>query len=329
VNAYGNLVDAPSKEMAMEVTGRNKKTNKHSNACVWMKAGVVRQKFCKIAYNCLECTFDRALRRVALENRRLKKAGKRPGGKKGDIVFWEDRIKNLPPAKQPCLHYMKGRIDFRSCTSEYRCGSCEFDQCFLDQYAVHATVQPVDVLEIDGFKIPQGYYFHRGHTWVKLEEGSEVCIGLDDFALKLFGPLDGIVSPLFGKEIVEGQRDISITRGSESAGLCSPVSGVVVESNGRLRGGKEAVNIDPYSDGWVVRVHATNLREDLKKLIIGHETEDFIKRESDRLYEVMEEATGPLAADGGYPANDIIGKIPGLEWKRLAGLFLGSDSSGK
>jgi len=299
--------------------------NTAADECVWMKAGVVRLKFCEKEFNCKECNYDGALRKAAIENKKLEKTGKGPEGKRKNIVLWEEKIRELPPVKQPCLHYMKGRISFRPCTNEYRCGNCEFDQYFLDQYAVHAAVKPVNVLEVDGFKVPQGFYFHRGHTWVKMEEGPEVRIGLDDFALKIFGPLDRIEAPLLGKEIVQGRADMSISRGMKTAGLLSPVSGVVIETNSKLRKQGEPANMDPYSDGWVVRVHSNNLRQDLKSLMMGDETKSFITGESDRLYDVIEEATGPLAVDGGYPANDILGTIPEIGWEKLVGLFLAPD----
>ncbi len=312
----------------MKSTNFNKNINSRTDKCVWMKAGVVKQKICAKDFYCEECTYDTALRKAAHENKRLEKTGKRLKGKRKKIAFWEEKIKNLPPVKQPCLHYMKGRISFRPCTHEYKCGSCEFDQYFLDQYAVHAAVKPVDVLEVDGFKIPQGFYFHKGHTWIKMEEASEVRIGLDDFALKVFGPVDRIDAPLLGKEIKQGRKDISITRGQKTAELLSPVSGVVVEINSRLRNQGEPANMDPYSDGWVARIHSSNLRQELKNLMVGDETKTFIRQESDRLYDVIEEATGPLAADGGHPINDIFGNIPEIGWEKLVRHFLAPNNPG-
>jgi hypothetical protein len=132
-----------------------------------MQAGVVLEKCCLTNYDCNACRFDRAMRRVALENQRIKGEGKIPQGKRGKIVFWKERLKELPTWKRPCLHHMKGRIDFRACMQDYKCGNCEFDQYFSDQYTVHAVVRPVDVLDVKGFKLPHGYYLHRGHTWVK------------------------------------------------------------------------------------------------------------------------------------------------------------------
>lgn len=293
-----------------------------ANPCLWMQVGVVPHKFCDSNYNCSPCSFDRAMGRVALQNKKLKEQGKALKGKKGKIVFWKDRLKELLPSRRPCLHHMKGRIDFRACTHEYVCGNCEFDQYFQDQYTVHAFVRPVDFLDVEGFKIPQGYYLHQGHCWAKLEEGSEVRLGIDDFALRLLGPPDQIKAPLVGKEIQQNRSDILMNRGKFEAKVLSPVSGVVTAVNSKLREQGNVANEDPYSEGWVLRIHTHNLRQDLKNLMIGEETETFYSQEINRLYGVIEDETGPLTADGGKLHNDIFGNLPQLGWERLTKLFL-------
>lgn len=290
--------------------------------CIWMQAGVVPRKFCDMDYNCPECRFDRVMSHTAHENEILKQAGKVPKGKKGKIQFWKNRLKLLPISKRPCIHHMKGRIEFRSCTNEYRCGNCDFDQYFQDQYSVHAVINNVDVMEIMGFKIPQGYYFHRGHTWAKIEGGSSVRVGLDDFALRLVGPLDSIVAPLMGKEVKQGRADISITRGNHQTKLLSPISGVVIDVNNGLRELGSIANNDPYTGGWIMRVKSDDLRHELRDLMISKETEDFIEGQVEQLYRVIEETTGPMATDGGELGNDILGNMPQLGWDRITRLFL-------
>ena len=294
------------------------------SACIWMQAGVVRRKLCEMDYHCEACRFDRSLRRVARENNRLRQQGKSPAGKRGRLNFWKDRLRELPSWKQPCLHHMKGRIDFRACTNDYQCGNCEFDQYFSDQYTVHAVVRPVDVLDIKSFKIPHGYYFHRGHTWAKIEEGAMVRIGLDDFALRLLGPLDRIEAPLMGKELVQDRDDIMLNRGSNAARVQSPISGVVTDINHELREKGNLANQDPYTRGWVMRLHATTLRRDIKNLMIGEQAREFLDGEIDRLYRVIEEEAGPLAADGGYLGDDIFGNLPRASWQKLTRIFLRS-----
>jgi len=71
-----------------------------------------------------------------------------------------------------------------------------------------------------------------------------------------------------------------------------------------------------------LRIHSPNLRQDLKNLMIGDETETFYSQEIQRLYDVIEDAVGPLTADGGQLNNDIFGNLPQLGWDRLTKLFL-------
>ncbi|MDY6971547.1 MAG: glycine cleavage system protein H [Thermodesulfobacteriota bacterium] len=290
--------------------------------CIWMQAGVVRRKSCKNNYDCSVCRFDRIMQRTADGNNKLIEAGEAPRGKRSRIVSWKDKLSVLPKWKRPCVHHLKGRIDFRACTNQYSCGSCDFDQCFDEQYSVYALVKPVDVLDVKGFKIPQGYYLHRGHTWARIEEGSSVRIGIDDFASRLLGPLDRIEAPLMGKEIEQDSPDITVFRGEHHARMLSPVSGVVTATNPKLRAEGIQANADPFSEGWLMTVHASDLRKDLKGLMISSETEDFIGEQADRLYQVIEEVAGPLTADGGNLGNDIYGNMPQLGWDRLARLFL-------
>ncbi|MEW6673633.1 MAG: hypothetical protein AB1427_18210 [Thermodesulfobacteriota bacterium] len=290
--------------------------------CIWMQAGVIPKKLCKTDYDCIACRFDKAMRGLAAENEKNRALGVVSNTKRGKIVFWKDPLMGLPPWKRPCIHHLKRRIEFRTCTNEYRCDNCEFDQYFYDEYTVHAIVKPVDVLNIEGFKIPQGFYLHRGHTWIKLEEGGEARIGLDDFALRLFGPPDTFESPFVGKEIRQNRPDIQMKRGTNTAQIQSPLSGVVTAVNPRLREQGRPATTNPYSDGWIVRVHSRTLRQELKSLMMGSEATDFLRDEVQRLMEVVEQEAGPMATDGGQFGNDIYGSMPRIGWNRLANLFL-------
>ena len=290
--------------------------------CIWMQAGVVRRKFCRSDYDCHVCRYDHMLQRVVESNRRLMAQGIQPTGKRAGIVSWRQQLKTRPPRERPCLHYMKGRIEFRACTNDYSCADCDFDQYFDDQFAVHAAVRPVNLIDIDGFKIPQGYYLHPGHSWIRIEEAHTVRVGLDDFALRLLGPLDRIDTPLVGKQLNEGRTDMTLHRGDNSAGLVSPVNGVVTDVNARYLKGGGIESEDAYGDGWLVRVHSPGLRQSLKNLLIGTEATGYLRTEVDRLYGLIEATSGPLAADGGCLSDDLYGKLPRLDWARLTRLFL-------
>ncbi|MBN2033033.1 MAG: hypothetical protein JW836_07130 [Deltaproteobacteria bacterium] len=230
-------------------------------------------------------------------------------------------MRTLPPAQRPCIHHIKGRITFKTCTNRYLCGNCEFDQYFYDEYTVHAMVTPVLQSEVRGFKVPQGYYLHNGHAWARIEEGSSVRIGIDDFALKVLGPLDRLEAPLIGKLLRQGKPHIEAYRGERKARFLSPLSGVVTAVNPKFREGGGLSEKDPYSDGWVMTLHPQDLRKEIKNLMIAQQSVDFLEKETDRLYEMIE-GIFPLAADGGCLGKDLFGAMPQLGWKRLTRIFL-------
>jgi glycine cleavage system H lipoate-binding protein len=307
----------------------NLKESQHTEkgkACVWTKGGGAKNISCELDFQCGQCQVDKDLWAAAENNRKHRReggvAGDQSKGVTKDVAFSPDRLKRLPLGKRPCIHYANGTMDYRACIHDYQCETCEFDQYVEDDHQVHVVSNPVDVMDVRSFKMPQGYYFHKGHTWVRLEEDNQVRIGLDEFALRLLGPIDRITAPLVGSRVEQGRTDISLSRNDNHARVMSPVTGVVTAINAELRDTGSLANKDPYAKGWVMRVHAEGLRVDLKNLKIGEESGVVLNREIDRLYDVIEEAAGPLAADGGFLADDIYGHLPQVEWERLTRLFL-------
>jgi glycine cleavage system H lipoate-binding protein len=180
----------------------------------------------------------------------------------------------------------------------------------------------MDMLEVEGVRIPQGYYFHKGHTWAKIEAGTSVLVGIDDFALRLLGPGDSIEAPLLGKELKQEEPVISLKRGVNIARFLSPVTGIVTGTNQKLREQGSLASQKPYSDGWVLKVQAENLRSDLKNLMINKETEKYMNKEVDLLHKFIEEQAGPLTPDGGIFEEGIFGKIPEISWQKIVSTFL-------
>ena len=290
--------------------------------CIWMQAGVVQKKQCQHDYACASCHYDKAMVRIAERNRKHRQMGLARKGRGGRIVHWKEKMRAHPPGKRPCLHSMKGKIQYRNCMNDYHCGNCEFDQYFDDQHLVHAVIKPIGAIDIHGFKIPQGYYLHPGHAWVKVEENAEVRVGLDDFSARMLGPLDEITAPLIGKSVCQGEKSIHLRRGARTAAVAVPVSGVVTAVNQQMIIEGHHRPLRPYTDGWVMQIHTENLRDSLKSLMIGSESVSFLSEEIDTLYQVIEEECGFLAADGGQLGDDIYGNLPESSWDSLILRFL-------
>jgi glycine cleavage system H lipoate-binding protein len=299
-------------------------------ACIWMQAGVVKQKCCTIDYACHTCRFDRVLRRIVDENRRLKHHSERqpsPGGEprhtaRRRLIHWSDALLALPPHRRPCVHYLKQRIAFRSCNNAYACGSCEFDQYFQDQFSVHTVLKPIAVQEIQGLKFPQGYYLHQGHTWVRMESDGEVRIGLDAFASQLLGNLDTVVLPLMGKTLVRGEGALGVGRETWRTDLPAPVSGVVTAANARVLERPDLVEEDPYGEGWLLMAYVDDLRRDIRQLLMGAEAKAHLEHDIEALHATIEAQLGPLTADGGRLVHGILGHLPRECWDAVADQFL-------
>lgn len=187
---------------------------------------------------------------------------------------------------------------------------------------VHAVLKPVGMEDVQGIKIPQGVYLHKGHTWVGMASGGQVRIGLDAFAARLLGPMEKFDLPLMGKPVQRDRGDIRMRRGEWNTDLLSPVSGVVTAFNPDVRTQPETPSADPYGSGWLLMVQPTNLRDDLRSLQMGKEATTFMESEIDHLYQELETELGPMATDGGRLADDLLGKLPPACWDRVANRFL-------
>ncbi|MBC8440877.1 MAG: glycine cleavage system protein H [Deltaproteobacteria bacterium] len=294
-------------------------------ACLWMQAGVVKKKICIRDFSCMTCRFDRALRKACHENEDLQKKGMILKGKRGNLVFWKEKLIKQPLAKRPCIHHMKGHIDFKACTKTYNCIDCEFDQYFHDQFKVYTVLKPVAFNDIRGVSLPVGYYLHSGHTWVKIEDHCNVRIGIDDFASRVLGKITTIKTPLMGKQVFQGKHAIHISRNKHKASFLSPVSGVITQVNSKVKKTPGLINHDPYTDGWVLSLYCPNLKQELKQLMFMDSNVRFMEREMDRLYAFLEEETQLAAADGGSLVRDLFKNLPEISRDRLLNLFIHKD----
>ena len=278
-----------------------------AHPCVWMQAGAVKFKSCANYYDCATCTYDQAMGEKV---------------KTGKQVSWQGAMRLRSEMNRLCRHSLTGRIATRSCAYNYECATCDFDQFFEDVWSAKTAGAPTEVQRIRGFAVPMDHYFHDGHTWARIESGGAIRVGMDDFALKLLGKADGFELPLMGKELNPGKPSWGLKRQGRSADVLSPLGGVIVEVNPKVREAPAAANGEPYGEGWLFLVRTPDVKDALKPLMTDQQTMGWMKTEVDHLEHMIEEVAGPLAADGGHLADDIYGNLPGLGWDRLTKIFL-------
>ena len=281
-----------------------------TNPCLWMQAGVVTSKTCRNFYDCTTCKYDEGMRNQA---------------EKGKQLSWQDAMRRKPGLARVCRHTLTGRIEKRTCAYNYECSTCDFDQFFEDVWATKTGSQPHDMRDVKGFNLPSGSYFHDGHTWARMESGGVIRVGMDDFSLKLLGKADAFDLPLMGKELSQSKAGWGLKRGDNLADVLSPVDGVIVEVNGRLREKPVMANQDPYGDGWLFVIRNQHPEGPFKQLMDDTLSLNWMAAEVGKLEGMIESVAGPLAADGGYIAEDIYGNLPALGWRNLTKTFLKTE----
>ena len=283
------------------------KSARTSNPCIWMQTGLVNFKDCNNFYDCTTCKFDLGMTRKV---------------EKGNQVSWQDAMRKRPHMSRICRHSLTNRIEKRTCAYDYECSKCDFDQFFEDVWTTKSKTMPGEIQYVKGFDVPVGYYFHDGHTWARIESGGYIRIGFDDFSLKLLGKADALDLPLMGKELDQGLAGWGLRRRENMADVLSPVNGVIVEVNSKVREKPEIANREPYGDGWLFMVRSPDIKGTVKKLMDDSTSPTWISDEVVKLEKMIEDVAGPLAADGGYLKEDIYGNLPGLDWRNLAKTFL-------
>ena len=104
---------------------------------------------------------------------------------------------------------------------------------------------------------PANLRYTKDHEWVSLE-GNVATIGITDFAQRELGDIVYVEVETIGKELEAGAIFGTVEAVKTVSDLFLPVSGTIIELNPKLAGVPEAVNNDPYGEGWMVKMTVNN-----------------------------------------------------------------------
>ena len=180
------------------------------------------------------------------------------------------------------------------------------------------------------FRVPEGYGFHQGHTWMKTDLLSPnrerlVKVGLDDFAQKLIGKVDTVVLPAVGSRLTQGDKGWSLKVDSAEIPMLSPVDGEVVAVNQEVLRSPGILSSDPYGAGWLLKVKSDRIAADTRNLLSGKTAKAWMETSLANLHPIRHEALGPVLQDGGLPLDGIARILGGDRWADLAKTHLLTD----
>lgn len=111
---------------------------------------------------------------------------------------------------------------------------------------------------------PEDLQYTKDHEWVRRQAGSDggdrgetVRVGVTDFAQDALGDIVFVTLPEAGAEVTAGAACGEIESTKSVSEVFAPVSGTVVARNQDLDDTPELINSDPYGDGWMLDIEAS------------------------------------------------------------------------
>ncbi len=188
--------------------------------------------------------------------------------------------------------------------------------------AIPAAVENVIPAVNGWFHLPERLYYHQGHSWAMPEEGGLVRVGIDDFAQKLVGKVDGVELPPLGSRVAQGEKGWSLRAGAKTIDMLSPVDGNVVAVNEQLLKSPGDIGNDPYGQSWLLKVQAPRVSANLKNLLSGGLAVKWLEGVRENLFARMNYNLGAVSQDGGVPVDGIARNLDRERWDEIVKEYL-------
>jgi glycine cleavage system H protein len=100
---------------------------------------------------------------------------------------------------------------------------------------------------------PDDLLYHSEHDWAKVD-GDVATFGITWFAQDALGEVVFFDPPEVGTTVNADEFYAEVESVKAVSDVIAPLSGEIVEVNTALADATEAINEDPYGEGWMVKV---------------------------------------------------------------------------
>ena len=107
---------------------------------------------------------------------------------------------------------------------------------------------------------PDDLKYTREHEWCRLS-GNRAVIGITDHAQDQLGDIVYVELPEVGDPVKKGESFGVVESTKAVSELFAPMSGKVVEVNDPLSDAPEAINEDPYEEGWMIVIEPSDPKD--------------------------------------------------------------------
>jgi len=144
-------------------------------------------------------------------------------------------------------------------------------------------------MDIGGYNFPDELLYDQNHGWASVE-GSTVTQGVSEFAQKISKEIVYVEVPRAGRTVEQGKTFMSMESGKWVGRIAAMASGTIAEPNEELEWDVEPINEDPFGEGWLAKIEASDLGE-LESLFKTSDAEfqSFIESEIEKYKDLLEE----------------------------------------
>jgi glycine cleavage system H protein len=107
---------------------------------------------------------------------------------------------------------------------------------------------------------PDDLLYHAEHDWARVQDGV-ATFGITWFAQDALGEVVFFDPPEVGSSVTAGEFYAEVESVKAVSEVIAPLSGEIVEVNTGLADTPEAINEDPYGEGWMVKVKLSDAAE--------------------------------------------------------------------
>ena len=122
---------------------------------------------------------------------------------------------------------------------------------------------------------PDDRLYTREHEWIILEGDGHALVGITQYAQEQLGDVVFVDLPEPGSKLTQHEKLGEVESVKAVSDFFSPASGEVFEVNQELLTHPEAINEDPNSKGWMVRLASVDPAE-VQGLMSAEQYEEFL-----------------------------------------------------
>jgi len=110
---------------------------------------------------------------------------------------------------------------------------------------------------------PEDLLYHPEHDWARLDPAQPdvAVLGITWYAQDALGEVVFFDPPDVGTTVTAGEAYAEVESVKAVSDVIAPLSGAIIEVNGTLSDSPDAINNDPYGDGWLVKIRLSDPSE--------------------------------------------------------------------